>query len=54
MIADVLISGTLFREPEQCTSESGRAFERATLKAKVWGTATIRNSGDSRLRKRSR
>ncbi len=34
MMADVLISGTLFREPEQCTSESGRPFERATLKAK--------------------
>jgi hypothetical protein len=34
MMAQVLISGTLFREPEQRASKAGKPFVTATLKAK--------------------
>jgi len=34
MTAHVLISGTLFREPEQCTSKAGKPFVTATIRAK--------------------
>ncbi len=34
MTALVLVSGTLFREPEQRTSKAGKPFVTATLKAK--------------------
>jgi single-stranded DNA-binding protein len=39
MTAHVLISGTLFREPEQRTSKAGKPFTTATLKAKDGETA---------------
>jgi single-stranded DNA-binding protein len=34
MTAHVLISGTLFREPEQRTSKAGKPFVMATIRAK--------------------
>ena len=34
MTAHVLISGTLFREPEQRTSKAGKPFVTATIRAK--------------------
>jgi hypothetical protein len=34
MTAHVLISGTLFRKPEQRTSKAGKPFVTATIRAK--------------------
>ena len=39
MTAHVLVSGMLFREPEQRTSKAGKPFVTATLKAKDGETA---------------
>ena len=42
MTAHVLITGALFRAPEQRTSKAGKPFWTATIKARM---ATPRNGG---------
>jgi len=41
MTARVLISGTLFREPEQRTSKTGEPFVTATIRAKYGDTPVL-------------